>query len=134
MSVLGVSDNHAHVIAGEGVAKIPLIELGQYWSGAFSYLWQAPVNFQGFIYTQSSAELVGGLAKKFARIDGQKDVLATQQYNDLLKRRILLFQRKHQLIEDGKAGIATLLKINEVLKVAVTLEPPAEQLSSSFIE
>jgi|GEM_PF-90570 len=127
VGVLGIHENRAHVVADEGVAHLSLVELGKNWAGEFSYLWQAPVGFRRFIYTRTRASLVRGLAKKFSRIDGQTAVLSTGRYNDLLKQRILLFQRQHQLKEDGKAGTATLLKINEVLKVATTLDLANEQ-------
>ncbi|MBX2809324.1 MAG: peptidoglycan-binding protein, partial [Cellvibrionaceae bacterium] len=67
--------------------------------------------------------LVNWLASAFARIDQRDDLLATAEFTSLLKQRVILFQKEHNLVEDGIAGIDTLLKINEKLGVAITLNP-----------
>ena len=55
-------------------------------------------------------------------IDQKNEVLAKGQYNRLLEKRIRLFQTKYDLTEDGKAGMETLLKLNAILGIAVTLD------------
>ncbi|MFT5116582.1 MAG: general secretion pathway protein A [Kiritimatiellia bacterium] len=122
ISIVSMTSTHALVSADDGEVSVPLIELGEYWTGDFTYLWQPPLGFERFIYTGANANLINWLAKSFAIIDGRKQVLANKKYNNLLKKRIQLFQKKNNLKEDGKAGVETLLKLNEALGVAVTLD------------
>lgn len=136
VTVVGLDDNKAWVLADSGngandsIVTIPLIQLGENWLGEFTYLWQPPSGFSRFIYKNSSEDLVDWLAQAFADIDGRSKALANGKYNDLLKQRIILFQKKYGLKEDGKAGVETLLKLNEERGIAITLDRPAKHVSS----
>ena len=132
VAVVGLDDNRAWVLADDSITSIPLIQLGEHWLGAFTYLWQPPSGFSRFIYKNSSEDLIDWLADAFADIDGRQQGLASGQYNDLLKQRIILFQRKYRLKEDGKAGVETLLKLNEERGIAITLDRPIDELSLRF--
>ena len=46
--------------------------------------------------------------------------LAENQFNAALKERVTLFQRQHQLEDDGVVGVRTLLKLNEQLGIDMT--------------
>jgi general secretion pathway protein A len=130
VSIVSMTSTHALVLADEGEVSIPLMELGEYWTGDFTYLWQPPLGFERFIYKGASAGLINWLAKSFSIIDSRKQVLAEKRYNELLKKRIQLFQKKNRLKEDGKVGVETLLKLNEALGIAVTLDKSANATSS----
>ena len=128
MVVTGITNTHARVLSDSAsehslrAYDIPLLQLGEKWLGEFTYLWQPPTGFVRYIYKDSSPALINWLAKHFALLDGQSEVLANDQYNELLKQRIILFQKKHNLKEDGKAGVETLLTLQEELGIAITLE------------
>lgn len=121
LAITGMSDTHAQVLSPKGIELIALTELRRQWSGEFIYLWQPPKGFKDSIFFNSRVELVNWLADAFAKMDGRKERLASEEYNSLLRQRVMLFQRDHQLEEDGIAGVETLLKLNEKLGVAITL-------------
>jgi general secretion pathway protein A len=123
LGLTGLKNNLVEVIHAKGKANMRLDELKSQWSGDFIYLWQPPEGFSDYIFFNSSEYLVNWLANAFSVIDNRPEVLAKQQFNSLLKQRVLLFQRENDLTEDGVAGIKTLLKINEQLGVAITLNP-----------
>jgi general secretion pathway protein A len=119
--VIGMTKTHAVVLSEQATVSVPLIVMGEYWTGEFTYLWQVPEDFERFIYKKSSPSLIQWLANAFATLDDRQSLLAEKKYNRLLEKRIKLFQRKYALKEDGKAGIETLLTLNERLGRAVTL-------------
>jgi general secretion pathway protein A len=65
------------------------------------------------------------LATAFSTIDQKTETLAKNKYNRMLEKRIRFFQKKYELKEDGKAGMKTLLKLNEVLGMAIALDAKA---------
>ena len=66
---------------------------------------------------QSCCEEVAAL---FAQLDGQDTGLAKNVFNAALKARVVLFQRQHNLEDDGVVGVRTLLKLNEQLGIDMT--------------
>jgi general secretion pathway protein A len=105
--------------------RLPISEIVTQWQGELTFIWQAPLGFTDVIFRESNPVLIDWLAKAFATIDQKVDVLAKGKYNSLLEKRIRLFQKKYVLSEDGKAGVETLLKLNEMLGIAVLLDSTA---------
>lgn len=132
LPVLGLSDLYADVLTPKGKRRLRLSELSSEWTNEFVYLWQPPKAFSNYIFFDSDATLVRWLAKAFATIDDRDQVLAEGKFNSLLKKRIMLFQRENDLNEDGIAGVETLLKLNEKLGIAVTLNNLNDQSASTF--
>lgn len=133
--VLGINNTHIQFLFEGESAWYPMDEIKGEWTGTFTYLWQPPKDFEKYIYFDSSASSVKWLAEAFARIDQRDEKLADSAFNSLLKQRIILFQKEHNLLPDGIAGVQTLLKINEALGVAKTLneemsEDPAKKEKS----
>ncbi len=124
LPVLGLTDTHAEVLTPKGGRSFSLASLSGEWTREFIYLWQPPKNFVNYIYFDSDEDLVDWLANAFAVVDNRDEVLARKNFNSLLKKRVMLFQRENSLTEDGIAGIETLLKLNEKLGIAVTLSQP----------
>jgi general secretion pathway protein A len=131
VTVVANSSSSSSVIDGvnNGDAKqkyqtttLPIASLEEMWAGEFIFIWQAPLGFERFIYKTSRPILIQWLANAFAALDGQESLLAKQSYNRFLEQRIRFFQKKYQLKEDGKAGVETLLQLNELLGIAKVLE------------
>ena len=130
-ALIKLQDNKAHLSHGDTSEEFALMNLGEHWDGEFTFIWQAPESYTKPIARGDKAELVGWLAAKLAELDGQDQSLATQEFNRPLRERLKLFQREHQLTVDGIAGVRTLLKLNEALGLAHTLEPrPAAATNS----
>jgi general secretion pathway protein A len=119
--IVGLSASYAKILTPDGIKQLPILALDKHWLGEFIYLWQPPKGFTNNIYFDSDGALVDWLANAFATIDNRDEVLAKTQFNSLLKKRVMLFQRENNLTEDGIAGIETLLKLNERLGIAVTM-------------
>lgn len=131
--VLGVDENRVTVVANDGASSRDTAQqyqtttlstsmLKSIWADEFTFIWQAPLGFERFVYKNSSPTLIKWLANAFAALDGQESVLANQSFNSLLEQRIRLFQKEYQLKEDGKAGVETLLRLNALLGIAKTLD------------
>lgn len=120
--VVGMTQTHAQLKRGDQILLVPLVSLGEQWTGRFLYLWQAPVGFARYIYTQSPTSQVNWLAQAFAQLDGQDQTLAKDRYNERLKQRVLLFQQEKNIKQDGIAGAQTVLQLNEALARALTLD------------
>jgi general secretion pathway protein A len=104
------------------VSRLSISEIEQQWDGELTFIWHAPLGTERFIFRESNAALINWLAQAFATIDQRNDVLAKDKYNNVLEKRIRLFQKKYALKEDGKAGMETLLKLNELLGIAMPLD------------
>jgi len=133
LPVLAVSSTYADVLTPKGKRRLLLSNLSDEWTAEFVYLWQPPKGFVNYIFFDSDKNLVDWLANAFALIDERDQVLAKGEFNSLLKKRIMLFQRENNLMEDGIAGVETLLKLNEKLGVAVTLEVITDQSASTSL-
>jgi general secretion pathway protein A len=133
LPVLGISATYVDALTPKGKRRLLLSSLSDEWTAEFVYLWQPPKNFDNYIFFDSDEVLVDWLANAFALIDERDQVLAKGEFNSLLKKRIMLFQRENNLTEDGIAGVETLLKLNEKLGVAVTLQALNDQSAGASL-
>lgn len=93
----------------------PMFELGQYWSGKATLLWQPPNSYEELLKPGDQSPFVRWVAESFATLDEQPAPLARDNYNEKLVQRVTLFQANHNLEPDGLVGIKTILKINDAL-------------------
>ncbi|WP_116365250.1 AAA family ATPase [Parahaliea mediterranea] len=116
--LLGLSGQQARLATvGGGVQSVALRELAGLWQGEYYLLWQVPDGYRGPLALGDSGPAVAAVAKMFARLDGQPQALAQNQFNRALKSRVELFQQANQLDNDGVVGVRTLLKLNELLGI-----------------
>ncbi len=118
----GLRGTNAEVLFEGKKTTHSLIELGQHWTGEYAFVWQGPHSFEKPFAKGDSGEVVGWLARRFAQLDGQETGLAEQDFNEALSQRVILFQEEQGLDDDGIVGVRTLLKLNERLGLALTLE------------
>lgn len=121
-TLLTIEDDRALLHHDGRNSDISLQELGELWTGEFIFLWQPAQYFQRPVARGDSGPMVHWLAQKFAKIDGQQTPLADQVFTPALAQRVMLFQQDEQLEADGVVGLKTLLKINEQLGIAHTLD------------
>ncbi|MEE4191035.1 MAG: AAA family ATPase [Halieaceae bacterium] len=112
-----------------GVQRVPLSVIGPQWRGDFELIWQPPGAYAGPVGLGDSGPMVAWLAQAFARLDGQSQPLAGEEFNAALEARVRLFQRQFNLQDDGVVGLKTLLKLN-----AVRGESPPLQRSSGLAQ
>ena len=82
----------------------------------------------------ASSAVVREVAQLFAQLDGQEQLLADTVFNAALKRRVILFQQKYALEDDGVVGMQTLLKLNELLGIDVSSSRAAALLQRKYEE
>lgn len=101
---------------------IPIQLLSEIWNGDVTLLWQPPESYRGSIKKGDNSQLVEWLIAQLAYIDGKSTVSSSTYFNDLLEARVKKFQRENGLRNDGIVGLATLLRINEIIFDVKTLE------------
>lgn len=120
--VIGLSGKEAILHdTGNNTYRKDLKDLGPLWSGEVFYIWQRPPGFKNPLTRGQRSETIGWLAKQFAHLDGQPAPLTNTYFNEILERRVKIFQRDNGLSDDGIIGEQTLMKINEALDIDKTL-------------
>ena len=119
--LMGFDQTDAFVLADGELTKIPIVEIGEQWTGETTLLWQVSEHYKAPVAIGNRGPVVSWLAKQFATLDQQETTLAKDQFNEALKERIILFQRDNKLEVDGVAGMKTLLKLDEQVNSPVTL-------------
>lgn len=117
--LLTFEERSATVLTASGLAETDLADLGAKWNGNYRFLWQPPEGFVAPLAAGASSAVVMEVAQLFAQLDGQEQLLAGSVFNAALKRRVILFQQKYALEDDGVVGMQTLLKLNELLGIDV---------------
>ncbi|MEH6570666.1 MAG: AAA family ATPase [Halioglobus sp.] len=118
--LFGITGTRGYVASGQGVELVELFRLGPLWSGDYYFLWHPPEGFAAPLAMGDSSPVVEEIAALFAQLDGQEAGLAKNAFNAALKERVVLFQRQHNLEDDGVVGVRTLLKLNEQLGIDMT--------------
>ena len=132
--LLGVEGRSAWVAAADGVASVPLAQLGPQWTGRYRFLWRPPAGYERPLAVGDQGEAVARVAGLFARLDQQQEPLAGERFNNSLQQRVRLFQREHGLVADGVVGMQTLLKLNQQLGVDVSAAEARVRLAADIDE
>ncbi|MDR7090301.1 ExeA family protein [Cellvibrio fibrivorans] len=113
--MIGLSENHALLMAN-GVQKIvPWSEVANVWNGDLLYVWSRPKGFENSLQMGDKSDLVTWVAEQFAKLDQQPAPLTRQFFTERLQKRVELFQSTHNILPDGIINAQTLRRLNEVL-------------------
>ena len=118
--LMGIEDREGWVLADQGVVRLALAEIGPLWTGNYRFYWHPPAGFKHALSWGDRDPAVAEVARLFARLDGQQQALAQERFTSALRERVVLFQRTHELEDDGVVGVLTLLKLNELLEIDAT--------------
>jgi general secretion pathway protein A len=118
--LMGIEDREGWVLADQGVERLALAEIGPLWTGNYRFYWHPPAGFKRALSWGDRDPAVAEVARLFARLDGQQQALAQDRFTSALRERVMLFQRSHELEDDGVVGVRTLLKLNELLDIDAT--------------
>ena len=121
-TLVAIDNQQATVSLNHKISSVPLAMLGELWTGDFLFVWSPPPAYTGPFSQEYRGPMVKWLAEQFAELDGQSSLLAEETFNSVLLQRVKIFQKNHQLLDDGVVGLKTLLKINERLNKAKTLQ------------
>ncbi|MEZ5568540.1 MAG: AAA family ATPase [Halioglobus sp.] len=129
--LLGIEGQLAWLRVASGMARMPLAELADLWTGGYRYLWRPPEGFSAPLARGDSGVAVTSVARLFAELDGQPRALTDNRFNTALEERVRLFQRQHGLADDGVVGTRTLLKLNEALGIDLTAAEARRRFNAS---
>lgn len=104
--------------------EMPLQRVLERWNGRYWVLVQPPLPGPDaeHIYPYQHSDAVLWLRRQLERIDGiRSDSQQPRLFDEALKRRVLAFQRSHQLTDDGLVGPET---ITQLYKFAPPENPP----------
>jgi general secretion pathway protein A len=127
--LLAITGPRGYVASEQGVELVELSTLGPLWSGRYYFFWHPPEGFTAALAIGDSSPVVEKIAALFAQLDSQETRLAKNAFNKALKERVVLFQRRHNLEDDGVVGVRTLLKLNEQLGIDMTGEMARSRLA-----
>ncbi len=120
--LIGLQERFALLIDRENNRNIVDLEkLGPLWTGEVFYAWKKPESYSEPLSIGDSNSTVSAVAAQFALLDSQPKPLASKRFNRALQTRIKIFQREHNLADDGILGERTLMKLNETLGLSTTL-------------
>ena len=130
--LINMDDQQATLLLNGNIESISLETLGERWTGDFTLIWQAPPAYNGPVSQGDNNPTVNWLAQQLAKLDQQPEALTDSLFTNTLAQRIMIFQRNHQLVDDGVVGLKTLLKLNHVMGIEAGLSSTnADHLISS---
>ena len=108
--VTGLGDDTATLEAGGRALKLSLREIEGAWDGTFIALWQPPTSIASILAPGARGKGVTWLRQRLTEVEGEP-AGTSDLYDEALKRRVMGFQRAHQLTPDGIAGEETLVRL-----------------------
>lgn len=133
VTLIGLSDERALVLVDDSPVVVDWQELASSWNGGVFYLWRRPAGFDRPIVLGDRGRMVSWLARQFAALDQQTAPLSRDTYNQVMKKRVEIFQASQGLEPDGIVGAQTLRRLNDALgldKTLVTDEADFQALSA----
>ena len=117
----GLDDDTATIIVQGRRLNVQIQEIAKLWDGSFMLFWKPPV-VERPVSTGAVGESVEWVQRTLDRLDGKPDADVSGVFDAELKQRIINFQKKYSLVQDGLVGNETLARL------ALALEWP-ESLS-----
>lgn len=121
VTLIGLSDERALVLVDGAPVAVAWQELASLWNGGVFYLWRRPAGFDRPIVLGDRGRMVSWLARQFATLDQQAAPLSRDTYNEVMKKRVEIFQASQGLEPDGIVGAQTLHRLNDALGLDKTL-------------
>lgn len=110
----GVSQNQARVQLN-GNQQFSLTDILRSWNGYYLLLWKPPLPGMEEIYPALYSDHVLWLRRQLNTISGiQETSNKPQFFDEALKKRLMTFQHRNHLIEDGIAGAQTILYLDNM--------------------
>jgi len=110
--LVGLSAEAATLRSPQGLYRVPLAQLAQWWRGDFATFWRAPPGYSGVVVDGSAGPPVDWLAQQLAALNRAGAPAASQPAGEALRAQLLAFQLAHELRPDGIAGPTTFMQIN----------------------
>ena len=121
-TLIGLDDDTATLSVAGVLYDQPIDRLGLRWTGNITYIWHKPEAFIDMVAFGAEGPMVDWIAAQFALLDNQPEPLTKNRFNQALAERIKIFQRNHDLRDDGVFGVRTLMALNEQRGIDKTLQ------------
>jgi general secretion pathway protein A len=97
---------------GSNKVTVALDELSTIWTGEYQILWQGPSGYAGDIKMGQQGDAVSWLSEQMRLlVDGS--LSQSREFDPPLRQALSEYQRRRNLIDDGIAGMKTILVINQ---------------------
>ena len=106
-----LADDNATLEVGGRTVSLPLGEVERAWDGAFIALWRPPAAVPELIGPGARGKGVLWVRQRLDELDGNPRPSRSDVFDTELSRRVLGFQRAHQLTADGIVGEETLVRL-----------------------
>jgi len=116
----GLDDETATLIIHGRTLNVSIPEIARLWDGSFMLLWKPPVDERP-VPAGATGESVKWIQRAMDRLDGKPESDVSGVFDGELRQRVLDFQKKHSLIQDGIAGNETLARLALLLEGAESL-------------
>jgi general secretion pathway protein A len=115
--ISGLDSETATLIINGRPRNVSFSEIATLWDGAFMLLWSPPIDAR-VVSVGATGESVRWVQRTLDRLDGRPVSDVSGVFDAALRRRVLDFQRKYSLIQNGVVSNETLVRL------ALALEGP----------
>jgi general secretion pathway protein A len=128
MILTGMNGSDVTLSSRGGVYHLDRARVEKHWSGEYLLLWRAPPRGTHTIAEHSEGVDVLWLRQTLSRVPSlDASDIDNASFDDVLKEKIMTFQRSNDLQVDGKAGVHTIIRLNSIVDPDVPrLQPISE--------
>jgi general secretion pathway protein A len=99
----------------EGNRRESLQWLVEHWNGAFLFLWHSPADIQSLRLGDKNPDAINWLQSQLQLIDSDYLPFITGgNYTEVIRDKVLNFQKQQKIRADGVVGRQTIMKINQL--------------------
>jgi general secretion pathway protein A len=107
----GLKEETATLIIEGRLYECPILAIDRLWEGSFILLWKPPFSERKLSFG-AQGESVRWVQRALNQLEGlPSNSPVADVYDDSLIQRIKVFQHNHSLIEDGRVGSETLIRL-----------------------
>ena len=103
-----------------GERREPIDWFSNQWNGAFLYLWSSPLNIKRLGIGDQDVQALEWVQSKLQTIDSNFLPFITDgYYTEVVRDRVLSFQKQQAIQADGVVGRQTIMKLNQLTNPAI---------------
>jgi general secretion pathway protein A len=119
-TLVGLTDETATLAIEKQEYEFPLSEIDEVWRGSFILIWKPPFAAHRLALGDKSKDVVW-IRHALDALEGKTSSPGDAElYDENLKQRVTAFQRNRSLVQDGRVGNETLVRIALALKESGT--------------
>jgi len=116
----GLDEQSVLIKSVSGERREPIDWFSNQWNGAFLYLWSSPLNIQRLGIGDQDVQALEWVQSKLQTIDSNFLPFITDgYYTEVVRDRVLSFQKQQAIQADGVVGRQTIMKLNQLTNPAI---------------